>query len=58
MNLNLLPSMHFNNGKCRICMEAKLVKTPFHSVERSTKPLELIHTNICDLKFVQTKRGK
>lgn len=58
MNLSLLPNMHFNNGKCETCVEAKAAKTPFHSVERNTTPLELIHTDVCDLKFVQTRGGK
>ena len=43
------------NLKCEVCVEAKLTKAPFKSVERKTKPLELIHTNICDLKFKRQK---
>ena len=27
-------------------------------MERSSQPLDLIHTDICDLKFVQTRGGK
>ena len=27
----------------------------FQSVERPTEPLNLIHNDICDLKFVQTR---
>ncbi|KAL2474970.1 gag pre-integrs domain-containing protein [Abeliophyllum distichum] len=52
MNLNLLPSLSFDpNHKCETCVEAKLAKRPFPSVERNTSPLELIHSDICDLKF-------
>ena len=29
----------------------------FQSVERHIKPLYLIHSDICDLKFVQTRGG-
>lgn len=29
-----------------------------HLVERRMTPLELIHTNMCDLKFVQTRDSK
>ncbi|KAL0322288.1 UNVERIFIED_CONTAM: Retrovirus-related Pol polyprotein from transposon TNT 1-94 [Sesamum calycinum] len=36
----------------------KMAKVPFYSVERKTSPLELIHSDICDLKFVQTRGGK
>lgn len=51
--------MHFKNErKCEICVEAKLAKAPFYSVERTTTPLELIHTAMCDLKFVQTRGDK
>lgn len=56
MNLSLLLSMHFNaNKKCGICVEAKLAKESFHSIKRSTTTSKLIHTNLCDLKFIQTK---
>ncbi|RVW39323.1 Retrovirus-related Pol polyprotein from transposon TNT 1-94 [Vitis vinifera] len=36
--------------KCEVCVEAKMAKPPFHSIERNTEPLELIHSDICDLK--------
>ncbi|KAL0418531.1 UNVERIFIED_CONTAM: Retrovirus-related Pol polyprotein from transposon TNT 1-94 [Sesamum radiatum] len=36
----------------------KMAKVPFYFVERKTSPLELIHSDICDLKFVQTRGGK
>ncbi|GFP97577.1 retrovirus-related pol polyprotein from transposon tnt 1-94 [Phtheirospermum japonicum] len=58
-NLNLLKvNEFFNKSKCEIGVEAKMTKLPFKSVERSTTPLELIHTDVCDLKFVQTRGGK
>lgn len=44
--------MHFNtNGKSETCVEAKLAKMPFQSIERSMTPLKLILKNICDLKI-------
>ena len=59
MSLNLLPKFEINKKhKCEICVEAKLAKSSFHSIERSTEPLGLIHTDVCDLKFVQTRGGK
>ena len=59
MNLDLLPKCHINlNIECQICVEAKLIKTSFHIVERSSEPLDLIHSDICDLKFIQTRGGK
>ncbi|KZV17034.1 hypothetical protein F511_34284 [Dorcoceras hygrometricum] len=58
-NLNVLPAFKRNpQEKCEICVETKLAKAPFHSVTRSTKPLELIHTDVCDLKLVQSRGGK
>ena len=39
-------------------IEVKLFKTHFHSIERSTEPLELIHSDICDFKSIQTRGGK
>ena len=41
------------NHKYETCIEAKLTRSSFHSIERSTKPLILIHTNVCDLKYIQ-----
>ena len=55
-NLNLLPNFHINpNHKCETCVDTKLAITPFHFIEKNTKPLELIHSDIYDLKFVQTR---
>ena len=39
-------------------MEAKLTRTPFHSIEKSSEPLELIHSDVCNLKFIQTRGGQ
>ena len=46
------------NHKCEICVESKLARTSFQSIERSSEPLELIHSNICDLKFIQIRGDK
>lgn len=57
--LNLLPKMEINSeNKSEICVEAKLAKTPVQSVKRCTAYLELIHIDVCDSKFVQTRGGK
>ena len=57
--MNLILRMDLKeHGKCQICIEAKLTRTPFKNVERSSQPLDLIHTDICDLKFVQTRGDK
>jgi hypothetical protein len=59
VNLNLLPKFQIDaNYKCETCVKAKLTRTPFHSIERSSDPLELIHNDVCDLKLVQTRGGQ
>ncbi|WJZ99453.1 hypothetical protein VitviT2T_017897 [Vitis vinifera] len=58
INLNHIPTFQINSKhKCETCVEAKLTRSSFQSVERNTEPLDLIHSDICDLKFVQTRGG-
>ena len=59
MNLGLLPKFNIDaNHKCETCVESKLTRASFQNIERSTEPLELIHSDTCDLKYVQTRGGK
>ena len=59
INMECLPKFQiYPNHKCEICVESKLTRTSFQSIERSSEPLELIHSDICDLKFIQTRGGK
>lgn len=59
VNLEHLPKFHIDLiHKCKTCVETKLTKSHFSTIERSTEPLELIHSDICDLKFIQTRGGK
>ena len=59
INMECLPKFDFDsNHKCEICIEAKLSKTPFHSIERSMELFELIHSGICDFKSIQTRGEK
>ena len=59
INMECLPNFKIDpNHKCEICVESKLTRTSFQSIERSSEPLELIHLDICELKFVQTRGGK
>ena len=43
--------------KSETSVEAKLTRSYFRSVKRNIEPLDLIHSDICDLKFVQTRGG-
>ena len=58
INLDHIPSFQIDSKqKCEICVEAKLTRSSFQTIERNTEPLELIHSDVCDLKFVQTRGG-
>ena len=59
INMERLPKFKLDqNHKCEICVESKLTRAYFQSIERSSEPIELIHSDICDLKFIQTRSGK
>ena len=58
INMNMIPKCKLSKEKCEVCVQAKLTKSPFPHVERTTEPLGLIHTDLCDLKCVQTRGGK
>ena len=32
-----------------------MTRSSFQTIERNTEPLELIHSDVCDLKLVQTR---
>ncbi|CAM8928657.1 unnamed protein product [Rhodiola kirilowii] len=58
MKLDCIPKLQIDSEhKCEICVEAKLTRTSFHSIERDTEPLDLIHSDLCDLKFMPTRGG-
>ena len=58
INLNHVPTFQIDTKhKCETCIEAKLTRPSFQSVERNNEPLNLIHNDICGLKFVQTRGG-
>jgi hypothetical protein len=46
------------NHKCEICIESKFTKPSFQTSKRSSEPLELIHSDIGDLKVYVNKRWK
>ena len=53
-NLGLLPKFGVNKThKCEICVESKFARKPFKSIERSSELLELVHSDLCDLKRLQ-----
>ena len=57
INMECLPNFKIDpNHKCEICVESKLTRTSFQSIERSNDPLELIHSDICDLNIYSNAR--
>ena len=58
-NLGLLPKFGVNKThKCEICVESKFARKPFKSIERSSELVELVHSDICDLKMTLTRGGR
>nr|GEV20884.1 Pol polyprotein [Tanacetum cinerariifolium] len=58
IKFNSIPNFHIDSKyKCETCVEAKLTRSSFKSVERKTKPLDMIHTDIYDLKSLPIKGG-
>ena len=59
INLNVLPKFEIDfDHKCETCVETKMARASFKSVEKSTEPLDLIHSDVCDMKSIQTRGGK
>ena len=58
INMEILPKFECNKSKCQVCIESKYAKHSFSSVERSSEPLDLIHTDICDMKSTPSRGGK
>ncbi|GKB35566.1 retrovirus-related pol polyprotein from transposon TNT 1-94 [Tanacetum coccineum] len=58
IKFNSIPNCHIDSKyKCETCVEAKLTRTSFKSVKRTTEPLDMVHTDICDLKSLPMKGG-
>ena len=58
VNLGVLPDFKYDKSKCEICVERKFVKNPYKSIERNSKTIDLIHTDICDMKSTPSSGGK
>ena len=46
------------HDKCEICIESKIRKKPFPSTNKDSQLLELIHSNVCELKGILTRGRK
>jgi hypothetical protein len=58
--LNLIPKFGvIKSSKCHVCVEAKQPRKPHKAVvARELAPLELIHSNICEMNEILIKGGK
>ncbi|GJV05442.1 zinc finger, CCHC-type containing protein [Tanacetum coccineum] len=57
-NANLIPKLNFKNDKCQTCMHTKITRLPFPTIQRTSKILELVHSDVCDLHATPTIGGK
>ncbi|KAJ9565792.1 LOW QUALITY PROTEIN: hypothetical protein OSB04_001758 [Centaurea solstitialis] len=58
INLEVIPKFHIDSKyKCQTCVETKLTRTSFQSIESSTNPLDMIHTDVCDMKSNPSRGG-
>ena len=59
-NLSLIPKFTIVKGsKCQICVQAKQPRKSNATIEaRNLAPLELIHSDLCEMNGVLTKGGK
>src|SRR5689334_23079082 len=56
--ITVTPDKHDHKEKCEICIISKMTKRPFpKSTRRATKPMELVHTDICGPFRTPTKEG-
>ncbi|PHT26612.1 Dicarboxylate transporter 1, chloroplastic [Capsicum baccatum] len=58
INLEVLPNFECNKSKYQTCVESKYAKHPYKSVKRNSNFLDLIHTDICDMKSTPSRGGK
>ena len=59
-NLNLIPKIDLVKGfKCQVCVQSKQHRKPHIAAEaRNLAPLDLIHSNLCEMNGILTKGGK
>ena len=59
-NLSLIPKSTFvKKSNCHVCVESKQTRKPHKAAKaRDSAPLELIHSDLCEMNGVLTKDGK
>ena len=58
INMKHIPNFQIDlKYKCETCVEVKLTGSSFQTIKRNVEPLDLIHSDICDFKSIQTRGG-
>jgi transposase InsO family protein len=59
-NSNLIPNFDLIKGsKCQVCVQPKQPRKPHKAAEaRNLAPLDLIHSDLCEMNGILTKGGK
>jgi hypothetical protein len=59
-NLNLIPKFNLVKGsKCQVYVQSKQPRKPHKAAEaRNLAPLDLIHSDLCEMNKILTKGGK
>jgi hypothetical protein len=59
-NMSLIPKFnHVKGCKCHACVQSKQTRKPHKAAEpRNLAPLELVHSDLCEMNGVLTKGGK
>jgi len=58
MKSNLIPNLDKNFDSCTTCMLTKITRQHFKSIKRSSRVLDLIYWDVCDLHGWPTIGGK
>ena len=49
MHLNLISKLNIkDDDKCETCIEAKLPKKPFKTIDKDSETSELVYSDVCD----------
>lgn len=58
-NFGLIPKLNVNDSnKCEYCSQAKITKTSHKLIIKKSDPLDLIHSDICELDGTLTRNSK
>jgi len=57
IKFNLISYKSEDKRTYKICIQVKMTKKTFSKVERNINLSELVHSNICELKDILTRRG-